>query len=209
MKFNISIFFCCQEKYKGNNCCWLNAWCRNVKGGAYGEVLVILPVDCSSLQNSGRRSLILNYCTTSLVEQSCERKPKLRNPRHFQKKNLELIYSATTWTSPPQMRFRLRPGTEYWQYINFFTYKLTHTHKHTPFNGPLSGTTRVSQYQKDKTNMDSTEARHREWQWHQLGHKQVCILLQTGNHASSPALSFLQARCPSCRPTNSVKALKG
>jgi len=56
--------------------------------------------------------------------------------------------------------------------------------------------------------MDSTEARHREWQWHQLGHKQVCILLQTGNHASSPALSFLQARCPSCRPTNSVKALK-
>jgi len=30
------------------------------------------------------------------------------------------------------------------------------------------------------------------------------------NHASSiPTLSFLQAGCPSCRPTNSVKALKG
>jgi len=28
-----------------------------------------------------------------------------------------------------------------------------------PFNGPLSGTTRVSQYQKDKTNQDFTEAR--------------------------------------------------
>jgi len=28
------------------------------------------------------------------------------------------------------------------------------------------------------------------------------------NHANIPPLSFLQAGCPSCRPTNSVKALK-
>jgi len=28
------------------------------------------------------------------------------------------------------------------------------------------------------------------------------------NHASTPPLSFLQAGCPSCRPTNSVKELK-
>jgi len=41
----------------------------------------------------------------------------------------------------------------------------THTH---PFNGPLSGTTRVSRYQKGKTNLDFTEARDSEWQWHQL-----------------------------------------
>ena len=34
---------------------------------------------------------------------------------------------------------------------------------------PLSGTTRVSQYKKGKTNLDSTEARDSEWQWHQLG----------------------------------------
>jgi len=40
------------------------------------------------------------------------------------------------------------------------------------------------------------------------GHMQVCISLQTDNHASTPPLSFLQAGCPSCRPTNSVKALK-
>jgi len=38
---------------------------------------------------------------------------------------------------------------------------------------------------------------------------QVCTLLQTDNHASNPPLSFLQAGCPSCRPTNSVKAQKG
>ena len=34
-----------------------------------------------------------------------------------------------------------------------------HTHM---FNGPLSGTTRVSQYQKGKTNLDFTEARDSE-----------------------------------------------
>jgi len=37
---------------------------------------------------------------------------------------------------------------------------------------------------------------------------QVCTSLQTDNHASTPPLSFLQAGCPSCHPTNSVKALK-
>jgi len=57
----------------------------------------------------------------------------------------------------------------------------THTH---PFNGPLFGTTWVSQYQKGKTNLDISEARDSEWQWHQLGHMQVC------------------------HPMNSVKALK-
>ena len=76
------------------------------------------------------------------------------------------------------------------------------------FNGSFSGATRVSRYQKGKTNLDFTEARDSEWQWHQLGHMQVCTSLQTDNHASTPPLSFLQAGCPSCCPTNSVKALK-
>jgi len=31
---------------------------------------------------------------------------------------------------------------------------------------------------------------------------------QTDNHTITPPLSFLQAGCPSCRPTNSVKTLK-
>jgi len=85
---------------------------------------------------------------------------------------------------------------------------MPHTHTHA-FNGPFSGTTLVSRYQKGKTNLDFTEARDSEWQWHQLGHMQVCISLQTDNHASTPPLKvFLQAGCPSCRPTNSIKALK-
>jgi len=66
----------------------------------------------------------------------------------------------------------------------------------------------VSRYQKGKTNLDITEATDSEWQWHQLGRMQVCISLQTDSHTSTPPLSFLQAGCPSCRPTNSVKALK-
>ena len=77
-----------------------------------------------------------------------------------------------------------------------------------PFNGPFSGTIRVSRYQKGKTDLDFTEARDSEWQWHQLGHMQVCTSLQTDNHAKPHRSVFLQAGCPSCRPTNSVKALK-
>jgi len=36
----------------------------------------------------------------------------------------------------------------------------------------------VSWYLKGKTNLDFTEARDSEWQWHQLGHMQVCTLLR-------------------------------
>jgi len=70
----------------------------------------------------------------------------------------------------------------------------------------LSGTTQVqvSRYQKGKTNLDFTEASG--CQWHQLGHMQICTLLQTDNHTSTQPLSFLQAGCPSCHPTNSIKA---
>jgi len=87
--------------------------------------------------------------------------------------------------------------------------RIRHTHTH-PFNGPFSGTTRVSRYQKGKTNLDFTNAGDSEWQWHQLGHMQICTPLQTDNDASTPPLSFYRpdAGCPSCRPTNSVKALK-
>jgi len=63
----------------------------------------------------------------------------------------------------------------------------------------------VSRYQKGKTNLDFTEARDSEWQWHQLGYMQVCTSLQADNHHTA---QFLQAGCPSCSPTNSVKALK-
>ena len=85
-----------------------------------------------------------------------------------------------------------------------FSLIYTHTHTH-PFNGPLSRTTRVSQYQKGKSNLDFTEARDSEWHWHQLGHMQVCISLQTDNHASTPPLMFFYRldALPAAQPTAS------
>ena len=76
---------------------------------------------------------------------------------------------------------------------------LSHTH---PFNGPLSGTTRVNQYQKGKTNLDFTGARDSEWQWSQLDHMQVCTLLQTDNHASTHLSVFYRPDAlPAAQPT--------
>ena len=59
----------------------------------------------------------------------------------------------------------------------------THTHTHTHgVNSPLFGTTRVSRYQKGKTNLDFTDARDSECHWHQLDYMQVCTSLQTRQH---------------------------
>jgi len=79
---------------------------------------------------------------------------------------------------------------------------LHYTHSH--LTALFSGTTRVSQYQNDKTYLDFTEARDSEWQWHQLGHMQVCTLLQTDNHASTRPLSFYGPDAlPAAKPTAS------
>ena len=53
-----------------------------------------------------------------------------------------------------------------------------------------------------KTNLDFTETRDSEWQWNPLGHMQVCTLLQTNNHASTPPLSFYRPDAdPAAQPT--------
>ena len=78
---------------------------------------------------------------------------------------------------------------------------------HTRLTALFPGVAGWASTRKVKTNLDFTEARDSELQWYQLGHMQICTSLQTDNHASTPPLSFLQAGCPSCHPTNSVKAL--
>jgi len=99
-----------------------------------------------------------------------------------------------------------------------FTFKLDlnrtkmkqQTHKHThPFNGPFSGSTQVSRYQKGKTNLDFTGATDSEWQWHQLGHMQVCTLLQTDNHASTPPLKFFTGPMPFLPPNQQRQSTEG
>jgi len=76
------------------------------------------------------------------------------------------------------------------------------------FNGPFSGTTRVSRYQKGKTNWillkkEAVSGSGISWA--------VCKSAPRSRQITTPAPHhsvFLQAGCPSCRPTNSVKALK-
>jgi len=67
----------------------------------------------------------------------------------------------------------------------------------------------MSRYQKDKTNLDFTEAKDSEWQWHQLGRMQACTLLQTDNHTSTPLLCFLQAGYPFLPPNQQRQSTEG
>jgi len=70
--------------------------------------------------------------------------------------------------------------------------KAYNTHSH-PFNGPLSGTTRVNS----------------EWQWHQLGHMQACTSLQTDNNASTQPLTFFTGRMPFLLPNQQRQSTEG
>jgi len=67
----------------------------------------------------------------------------------------------------------------------------------------------VNLYQKGKTDLDFTEARDSEWQWHQLGHMQVCTSLQTDNHASTPPLSFFTGGMPFLQPNQQRQNTEG
>ena len=78
-----------------------------------------------------------------------------------------------------------------------------------PFNGLFSRTTWVSRYLKGKTNLDFTGARDSEWQWHQLGHMQVCTSLQTDNHASTPPLCFFTGRMHFLPPNQQRQSTEG
>jgi len=67
----------------------------------------------------------------------------------------------------------------------------------------------VSRYQKDKTNLDLTQARDSEWQWHQLGHMQACTSLQTDNHTSTPPFSFFTGRMHFLLPDQQHQSTEG
>jgi len=79
-----------------------------------------------------------------------------------------------------------------------------------PFNGPFSGTTQVSRYKKGKTDLDFTEARDSEWQWHQLGHMQlqVCTSLQQTN-TPAPHHSVFTGRMPFLPPSQQRQSTEG
>ena len=115
------------------------------------------------------------------------------------------IISNTVVVKPPIKSWS--PSESKSKHSTFVSSTFNTTHNQTEIL-PIHRTTWMGRYHKGKTNLDFTEATDSECQWHQLGHMQVCTSLQTNNHASTPPLSFLQAGCPSCHPTNSVKAPK-
>jgi len=86
------------------------------------------------------------------------------------------------------------------------TKMLEYTHTH-PFNGPFSWTTQVSQYQKGKPiwtllKQETVSGSGISWA--------ICKSAPRSRQITTPAPTthFLQAGCPSYRPTNSIKALK-
>jgi len=65
----------------------------------------------------------------------------------------------------------------------------------------------VRRYRKGKTNLDFAEARDSEWQWHQLGHMQVCTSLQTDNQ--QPTTQFFTGRMPFLPPNQQRQSTEG
>jgi len=67
----------------------------------------------------------------------------------------------------------------------------------------------VSRYQKGETDLDFTEARDSEWQWHQLGHMQVCT---SDNQITTPAphhSKFFTGRMPFMPPNQQHQSTEG
>jgi len=61
----------------------------------------------------------------------------------------------------------------------------------------------VSRHQKGKTNLDFTEARDSEWQWHQLGDMQVYTSLQITMPATHHSVFYRLEALPAAQPTAS------
>jgi len=86
------------------------------------------------------------------------------------------------------------------------TFITTHTHTHTRLTALCPGLyyTRVSRYQKGKTNLDFTEARDSEWQWYQLGHT-ICKSAPRSRQITTPAphhsVFYRPDALPAAQPT--------
>jgi len=112
---------------------------------------------------------------------------------------LHSIYLLNTWQHRPTSEFH------YYYYCYCYNYNYYYYHYYNCFMalGILSRTTRVSQHQKGKcTSLDLLEQEivsgsGISWAIRKSAQR------PRHNHASIPPLSFLQAGCSSCWPTNS------
>jgi len=80
----------------------------------------------------------------------------------------------------------------------------THTHTHTCLTAPFPGLRRWAGTRKVKTNLDFTEARDSEWQWHQLG---LCKSAPCSRQITTPAphhsVFYRPDALPAAQPTAS------
>jgi len=90
-------------------------------------------------------------------------------------------------------------------YCQYFSWRYFYhnTHTHTRLTALFPELPRWAGTRKVKPIWILLKQETVTWQW-----RQVCTLLQTDNHATHHNSVFLQAGCPSCCPTNSVKTLK-
>jgi len=106
----------------------------------------------------------------------------------------------------PNISVAYRYRTHYIPLLIATYFRTTHTHARArAFNGHFYGTTRVSRYQKGKPiwillKQETVSGSGINWA--------ICKSVPRSRQITTPPLSFLQAGCPSCRPTNSIKALK-
>ena len=105
--------------------------------------------------------------------------------------------SRTAWLTALLFDFAIENMYQYlWKYWNMKLCDVKISHTHTRLTALFPGLPGWASTRKVKTNLDFTKARDSEWQWHQLGHMQVCISLQSDNHASTPPLKFFTGQMP-------------
>jgi len=146
--------------------------------------------------------MIVSVCGSVYLSASISPELRIKSPPF-----LRLLKLAVTWSSW-QACDTLCTCVCGWRHVWTQWQECTHTHTHR-FNRPFSGTTRVSRYQNGKTNLDFTEARDSEWQWHLLGHMQDCTVLQTDNHASTPTTWVFYRPEPFLPPSQQRQGTEG
>jgi len=101
----------------------------------------------------------------------------------------KLSWGALAWLSVwSEVQTCIWPSWCHWNSLSQigFTF-LVSAHPDSPRNKHTQ--THTSLMALCKTNLDFTEARESERQWHELGHMQVSNSLQIDNNASTPTLS--------------------
>jgi len=165
---------------------------------------IILTSICSNLaltSLSERRLIVcwnFNICCSSRATSSMLRHRMFTpSDRYFSFLSLRLkVLILSSWTV-----LNRKPVTKYCSFKSYKTAVIsaqnntvyaTKHHTHTRLTALCPGLPRWAGTRKVKPiwillKQDS------EWQWHQLGHMQICTSLQTNNHASTPPLSFYRA----------------